>query len=246
MKNSLFSQTSVSNIIPISVPLNVKWSDPRYAFVLGSPMTFNLTFDSLGQPSCTLVSYTLWSNPNSTKILGFIGSSKDYCTSAFSTYSTSMNSLYLGAYTSFSLTSNALTFSTSAVTQVGRYYLTANVQSPGINSIIAVCNFTAVASSSACELPYVDIVNKSSIFYSPQNYMRTDMVILTGTTELNCSSGLANQKQWYLYKVNDQTGALGAQISLSSNPTVNYAQLVIQPSTLSFGLYSAIYQVKFH
>jgi hypothetical protein len=75
--------------------------------------------------------------------------------------------------------------------------------------------------------------------------MRTDMIILSGTTELNCTSGLANQKQWYLYKVNDQTGALGAQISLSSNPTVNYAQLVIQPSTLSFGLYSAIYQVIF-
>ncbi len=43
---------------------------------------------------------------------------------------------------------------------------------------------------------------------------------------------------------NQVTGAQLNQVTLSNNPTINYDQLVIQPSTLGYNLYKLIFQVR--
>ena len=65
-----------------------------------------------------------------------------------------------------------------------------------------------------------------------------------GITTLNCASSLSNQKLWLIYKVNEQTGDDEHQIQLDNNPTINYAELVIQPKSLPvYGLYRFVYTV---
>ena len=44
--------------------------------------------------------------------------------------------------------------------------------------------------------------------------------------------------------LNQLTGIYEQQIFLTDNPTVNYAELVIQPNSLAYGLYRFVYTVK--
>jgi hypothetical protein len=58
---------------------------------------------------------------------------------------------------------------------------------------------------------------------------------------INCNASLSNQKQWYIFSVDSNTGIDLQQITLPTNPTMNYAELVLQPQTFSSGLYRFIY-----
>ena len=71
------------------------------------------------------------------------------------------------------------------------------------------------------------------------------MIALTSQTTINCSSSADSTIQWYIYRVNNVTGNPTSQIVIdpSVNPTVNYANLVIQPGSLSYGLYMFVYSV---
>ena len=60
---------------------------------------------------------------------------------------------------------------------------------------------------------------------------------------MNCTSSLTNQKQWTIYQLNKITGQISKQIFIENNPTINYAELVLQPQTLSYGLYKVVYSV---
>lgn len=241
VKNSLFNCNSTSNIVPISDILNIQWIDPRTAFLLGSLMSFDLSFTSLGEPSCLLISYTTWSGSNT--VLAFLGTSLSYCTSLYPSYTAAtVSQLYLGQYSAFTTSATTLTLSTSAINVIGNHYLNATVCN-SVSKAISINNFTVVNTLGLCDLPYVDIVNKSSLFYEAKIYQRSDMITLTSITDLNCSSSLGNQKQWILSKVNPQDGSDLFKISLASNPTATYAQLVIQPFTLAYGLYKVVYQV---
>jgi len=64
---------------------------------------------------------------------------------------------------------------------------------------------------------------------------------LIGLATINCNASLSNQKQWYIYTVDSSTGLDLQQIQLSSNPTINYAELVLQPKTFQTGLYRFVY-----
>jgi hypothetical protein len=72
---------------------------------------------------------------------------------------------------------------------------------------------------------------------------RNDLFTLTGITTISCNSILTNQKKWLIYAINKQTGLDINKIELFNNPTINYAQLVIQPQTLNYGLYKFVYVV---
>ena len=62
-------------------------------------------------------------------------------------------------------------------------------------------------------------------------------------TNINCSISLANLKKWTVYKVNELTGKIQKQIFIKNNPTINYADLILQPQTLSYGVYKCVYTV---
>jgi hypothetical protein len=52
---------------------------------------------------------------------------------------------------------------------------------------------------------------------------------------------LIHQKEWTIFRVIDPNEE---QIFLNNNPTINYADLVLQPQTLSYGLYRIVFTVK--
>jgi hypothetical protein len=52
---------------------------------------------------------------------------------------------------------------------------------------------------------------------------------------------LANLNEWSIFMVNNMTGLDEKQIYLKTNPTLTYAELVVQPQTLSYGLYRIVF-----
>jgi hypothetical protein len=69
------------------------------------------------------------------------------------------------------------------------------------------------------------------------------MIVLLGITKIKCASTLSNEKQWLIYKLNEVTGNVESRIDLINNPTLNYADLVIQPKSLEYGVYKIVYRV---
>jgi hypothetical protein len=60
---------------------------------------------------------------------------------------------------------------------------------------------------------------------------------------MNCPISLSNAKEWKIYGVNEFTGQIEKQIFIKNNPTTNYADLVLQPQTLSYGVYKCVFTV---
>jgi hypothetical protein len=86
----------------------------------------------------------------------------------------------------------------------------------------------------------VNIIDPSMNTSSPTLFKRNDFIQWTGQTTINSSSSLLSQKEWTIFKVivpNEQ------QIFINNNPTINYADLVLQPQTLSYGLYRIVFTV---
>lgn len=55
---------------------------------------------------------------------------------------------------------------------------------------------------------------------------------------------MKNLKKWYIYGINESDGNILKDINISNNPTVNSAELVIQPNSLEYGLYKFVYKIK--
>jgi hypothetical protein len=77
----------------------------------------------------------------------------------------------------------------------------------------------------------------------PSIQKRNDLFSLIGITNINCGDALSNEKKWLIYEINELNGLDINQKDLLNNPTINYAQLVIQPKTLNYGLYRFVYTV---
>ena len=70
------------------------------------------------------------------------------------------------------------------------------------------------------------------------------MIHLISQTNLNCTTSLSNIKKWKIFSVNELTGQIQYEVvTLKNNPTLNYAELALQPKTLSYGLYKFEYNV---
>ena len=67
------------------------------------------------------------------------------------------------------------------------------------------------------------------------------MITIVSQTQINCVNSLANLKEWSIFMMNNMTGKDESQIYLNTNPTLAYAELLLQPQTLSYGLYRIVY-----
>ncbi len=72
---------------------------------------------------------------------------------------------------------------------------------------------------------------------------RNVLFSLVGKTTLSCAATVSNQKEWLIYEIDSRNGLDTNQIILSNNPTVDYAELVVQPQSLSYGLYRFVFKV---
>ena len=155
---------------------------------------YQINYGSLGSPSCSLISYK--SGYNTTTIVGLIGSSSATCASIYPAYASSLSTLYFGDYSTMA-SGGVLTFNTTKINKIGNNQLVVNVANSQ-GSVTATTNMTFVpqAQMSTCNLPQVDIYNKSVVFYQPVVFTRSQMIVLSSNTVLNCSAGLGNNKQW--------------------------------------------------
>jgi len=87
----------------------------------------------------------------------------------------------------------------------------------------------------------VNIVDRISSFKTPQVYTKDTLISIVSQTQINCVNSLANLKEWSIFIVNNMTGIDKTQIYLKTNPTLAYAELVLQPQTLSYGLYRIVF-----
>jgi hypothetical protein len=90
----------------------------------------------------------------------------------------------------------------------------------------------------------LDIVSRSYPYNNSKDYKKSNLIDIKSVTTINCGSYLINEKSWAIYMLNKLTGINEQQIFLTDNPTVNYADLVIQPNSLAYGLYRIVYTVK--
>jgi hypothetical protein len=88
----------------------------------------------------------------------------------------------------------------------------------------------------------LDIVSRHSSFSQPAYVKRSELIKLTSLTKINCPI-LNNNKLWSVYKANENTGVDEKPVILINNPTIYYADLVIQPKTLAYGLYRCVLNV---
>lgn len=192
---------------------------------------FQINYQSLGTPSCASIKYQV-GKYNS--LLYTIGTSLSICATYFGS---SGSSNYLGNYqTNGSMWYFYLTISSEGLVQVN-----VNLTNAYSNEIVST---QVVVSGQNCGRPELDIENRASFFYNPAIFKRSKLFSLVGFTTLSCNIQLNNSKSWTLYNVNESTGVLMNQISLSNNPSSYMAELVIQPNTLAYGLYRFSYVVQ--
>lgn len=86
-------------------------------------------------------------------------------------------------------------------------------------------------------------MGRCAVFNISKTYKRSQLIDIVSITTINCNLSLANQKQWLVYRINELTGQFEKQVTLTNNPTINYAELVLQPNTLDYGIYQIIYKV---
>ena len=95
-----------------------------------------------------------------------------------------------------------------------------------------------------CQKPTLDIVSRSADLKNPVQYKKSDLINIVSVTTINCGSSLTNVKSWSIYMLNQMTSINERKIFINNNPTLNYAELVLQPHTLNYGIYRIVYTVK--
>ncbi|CAF0863211.1 unnamed protein product [Brachionus calyciflorus] len=217
------------NITTYSSLKNIVLTRPETVIQMNIQHPIQVQFESLGTPSCSLVKYT--DSKGTIYNIGKYGDSSQ-CSILFP----SVN--YIQTYSIIS--SNWIINSKFMTT--GNLRLTIEIKN-SFESLILNTNVTVVSTIGLCELPKISLEQSTQLFYKPQVFKITDLISIVSNTQVNCSKSSDNLKEWLIYKVDKKTGAVGSQIKLLNNPTINYAELVIQPKTLNYGLYKIVYRV---
>ena len=228
--NTKFSKTYSTFIAASSSLTGLSLAPISTPILANTAQKLQLSFSSLGEPSCALLTYTL-----NTIIynIGVYGTSSPTCSAYYP------NAPYLGAYTitgshvEFALLLNKIGFTTINVNATNSFG--SSQASAGLNVLSAMID---------CESPVVDIEKKSPLFYSPSVHKKNELFSLIGSTVLACNVSAQNKKEWIVYKIDESTGMAQYSVSLPNNPTTEYAELVVQPNSLSYGLYMFRFRVS--
>lgn len=240
IKNFYYSQLYATNLTVISNISQIEWVDFTSCIQTNQSQLFQVNFKSLGEPSCSYVTYQTSNNVNYT--IGFAGTSLLTCLNTFPTLSSLISSNYLGNYSTLT-SNNIMSFLSSKIIKTGNIRVNIQVKN-SLSNKLASTNVTVVTLVGLCNLPTVDILNKSSSFYQPVIYSRSDIITLSTQTTINCSMDASNSILWQIFQVDEKTGDQLKQVVIpTNNPTVNYADLVIQPGTLPYGLYKFVFTV---
>jgi hypothetical protein len=93
----------------------------------------------------------------------------------------------------------------------------------------------------------LDIESRKPLHTQPRIIKQNDLFSLNGITIINCNTSLLNQKKWLIFKVDESTGQDFKEILLDvdTNPSIYYAEFIIQPQTFTHGLYRFVFTATF-
>ena len=220
-----FNLSIVPSIKSIQIITNQTVASP------GSPYLFNIAFDSLGNPSCTLLQ--VFSDLSKKSIQSFSIGNDNACKKYNS------NNVFRGDYNVYQI-NNSLNISI-VITQSGFFYLDVTVKNEFNSESIR----TGVSVSSLdCQRPGLSIIQQSVLYYEPSVFKRSDMISIVSNTQIRCSLSLLNIKKWRIFSIDSSSSQINSEVNLINNPTVNFAELVIQENTLDYGTYKVVYQVQ--
>ncbi|RNA09695.1 polycystin-1-like isoform X2 [Brachionus plicatilis] len=229
IRNNLFSKSYRAMIKPVS---SIKGLTPIIDNTVTGKnelKTLRFSFESLGEPSCSLITQDTNGFKN---FLFTIGSDQDTCRAYYP---------YIEFKEKYQIAESKIWIFTFLLKEIGLVNIEAFIKneysSASISSSITVSNFD-------CNRPQVEIENRSSFFYHPRIIPRSKRFSIVGITKINCKLSLQNIRQWTLFSVKESNGEVIQQISIVSNPTSSFSELVIPSKILPFGLYKFVFKVK--
>ena len=208
----------------------------HYPVLTNQMQAFDIEYGSLGEPSCALISYVL---DGQTYVSSTIGTSQLTCATFYP------GIFYSGVYaTSLKNGVNVLTFQ-MYMAFIGFMTIYANFADSMSASTRISTSFNVVKTPFQCGDPILGIEQRAALFHAPSVYKRSDLFSVKGTISITCNTSLSNAKQWRIFKVNATTGIAEQEITIKAheNPTVNYAELVMQPNSLEYGLYRIVFKM---
>jgi len=219
----------------VSSIFNLQFVQINNPILVNNQNEFQIKFGSLGEPSCALISLNL----NSNTLVSFtIGSSLLTCTYFYP------NENYMGAYN----LSNVLSFQLT-IPQTGYVELIANFANYLSSNNLLSMELNVVQTLVDCRNPILDIENRAPLFYNPLIYKRNDLFSVVSVIDINCSISLKNIKQWSVFTVDEATGKPTSMLNIDKYEypelfsTMYYADLVVRPNNLDYGLYTFVLDV---
>jgi hypothetical protein len=224
----------------VSSIYNLKFVQIVNPILVNKPSYFQITFGSLGEPSCASITLK-WGSKSLLNLT--IGSSQLYCMNLYP------NENYMGIYNVSVMNNvNVLTFQLT-LPQTGNFILNAN-----FSNSVSISNMLNMGLNIAqmpvnCGNPLLDIKNRASVFYNPIVFKRNDMFSIVSIIDINCNMSLKNIKQWSVFRMNETTGTPISMLNINQYEypelflTMYYADLVVRPNNLGYGLYKFVLTV---
>ena len=95
----------------------------------------------------------------------------------------------------------------------------------------------------------VDIQLRCPNAMQPLEKKYNDLITIIGLISVskttNQSQNIIQKKQWAIFKVDSSSNGQETEIQIKNNPTLNYAELVLQPQTLDYATYHIYFSVTF-
>ena len=192
MVRNQFYQKDFSIIIkPASSIKNLNIAELAAPIPHNTPQQFQVSYDSLGEPSCAQITQTYKSK---TKIIKAIGSDSLTCSMYFPRVT----------FEPYSANGSLWTF-TSSFKNIGLLTVEVLLRN-SLESLTLSTNINVLASLIDCQNPVLNIDNRSPLFYAPSIHKRNELFRLTTNTEIKCNASLDNKKEWLVYSIDDKTG----------------------------------------
>ena len=227
ISNPLYQSTFTTTINKMSSFKNVYIVQDNSISQKGNNRTITLAYDSLGEPSCSLVWLSVGLNSNKPFSCG---TNAAYCSASFASVP------FIGVYNK---TNNSVSFSVE-MSLIGlgtiNFLMKNDIESIKLTTSVTI-------SSLSCNRPVLEIINRSSSFLDPRVIFRSKSFSIISKTSFSCSVTLNNIKKWNVFEVNANTGLKIKAANLTTIFSVVSAELFIPSNYLDYGTYLFVYQV---
>lgn len=212
--------SSLKDIVPLIDNSITKREQPR---------TLRFSFQSLGEPSCALITQNINGFRN---FLFTIGTNQETCKTYYP---------YIQFQENYRISDINIWYFSARFKQTGLINIEAffknEYSSLTVSTSITVSDFD-------CNRPQVIIENRHSHFYQPLVIQRSKRFSIIANTRINCRLSLRNVRQWNLFLIRESNGDVIRQINIASNPTSSFSELVIPAKSLTYGLYRFVYKIE--